>query len=109
MFICSTTCLEDFEHCFLTIWSNQWIAVFYWFMFHPVSSRKIGDDDRLDALNALFAENGKKRFLRLLSYATFPKRLARPLILLAAKGFLFPAKVYFRNLYYPLIERRSKA
>lgn len=93
----------------LTIWSNQWIAVFYWFMFHPVSSRKIRDDDRLDALNALFAENGKKRFLRLLSYATFPKRLARPLILLAAKGFLFPAKVYFRNLYYPLIERRSKA
>ena len=30
----------------LTIWSNQWLSVLFWFMFHPVSSRKISDADR---------------------------------------------------------------
>ena len=92
----------------LAIWSNQWIAVFYWFMFHPVTSKKIRDDDRRNALNALFAGNGREQFLRLLACASFPKRLARPLILLAAKGILFPAKAYFRLFYYPLIAWRSR-
>ena len=93
----------------LTIWSNQWISVFYWFMFHPASSRKITDDDRRKALNILFSGNGRERFLYHLSYASCPKRLAKPLILLAAKGIQLPAKVFFRKLYYPLIERRRKA
>ena len=92
----------------LSIWSNQWISVFYWFMFHPVSSRKISDVDRRKALEKLFEGNGKERFLRFLSHASRPKRLARPLILLAAKGFLLPAKLYFRKFYYPMIERRGK-
>ena len=92
----------------LTIWSNQWISVFYWFMFHPVSSRKISDQDRKRAFDTLFAGNGKKRFLRVLSRASRPKRLARPLVLLAAKGFQFPAKALFRKVYYPMIEQKGK-
>ena len=93
----------------LSIWSNQWISVFYWFMFHPVSSRKILDVDRRNALEKLFEGNGKERFLRFLSRASRPKRLAQPLILLAAKGIQFPAKVYFRKFYYPMIEWRNRS
>ena len=92
----------------LTIWSNQWISVLFWFMFHPVTSRKISDPDRKQALQKLLAFDGQIRFLTLLSRASRPKRLARPLILLAAKGIQIPAKVYFRKIYYPMIERKGK-
>ncbi len=92
----------------LAIWSNQWISVFYWFLFHPVSSKKISDTDRKQVLSNLFAGNGKEQFLRILSHASFPKRLARPLILLTAKGHPFLAKVFFRRIYYPMIEQRRK-
>ena len=69
----------------LTNWCNQWFSMFYWFMFHPVSSRKITDKDRLNALNSLFAEkNNKVRFLHFIQFTSRPKRLACPLILLAA-------------------------
>ena len=91
----------------LMIWSNQWLTVLYWFMFHPVSSRKVSDEDRKKALNILFAEVGKREFCRVASRTTLPKRIATPLVLLAAKGFQFPAKLFFRNLYYPWVERRG--
>ena len=92
----------------LSIWSNQWVSILFWFMFHPVTSRKIADGDRKEALDRIFSGEGKRQFLRILSHASRPKRLARPLILLAAKGFQLPAKLYFRRFYYPLIERRKK-
>lgn len=92
----------------LRIWSSQWISLLFWFMFHPVTSRKISDADRKQALGDLLAGEGRDQFLRILSRASMPKRLARPLILLAAKGHPFLAKLYFRWLYYPLIERKRK-
>ena len=93
----------------LTIWSNQWVSVLYWFMFHPVTSGKVSDADRKRALDNLLSGEGRAQFLDLLSRASRPKRLARPLILLAAKGIQFPAKVFFRRFYYPLIERRRQS
>ena len=94
----------------LTIWCNQWFSMFYWFLFHPVSSRKITDKDRRNALNTLFAEkNNKVRFLHFIQYTSRPKRLACPLILLVAKGIQFPAKVFFRKIYYPMIEKRNRS
>ena len=91
----------------LIIWSNQWLTVLYWFMFHPVSSSKVSDEDRKKALNILFAEGGKRKFCSVACRTTLPKRIATPLVLLAAKGFQFPAKLFFRNLYYPWVERRG--
>ena len=92
----------------LSIWSNQWISILFWFMFHPVTSQKVSDTDRVQALNKLFVGEGKAQFLRILPHASRPKRLAKPLILLAAKGFLLPAKIYFSWFYYPMIERRGR-
>ncbi len=102
--------LADFAAChtvpddILPIWGNQWISILFWFMFHSVTSRKISDADRKHALNDLFAGNGKEQFLRILSHSSRPKRFTRPLLFLAAKGFQFPAKVFFRVLYYPMIQ-----
>ena len=100
---------HDIPDDVLSIWSNQWVSVLFWFMFHPVTSRKIADRDRKEALDSIFSGDGKRRFLRILSHASRAKRLARPLILLAAKGIQFPAKAFFRFLYYPLIQRKNKA
>ena len=92
----------------LSIWSNQWVSVLFWFMFHPVTSRKISDDNRKEAMAQIFSGDGRKQFLRILSHASRPKSLARPLLLLASKGVLFPAKIYFSRFYYPIIEQRRK-
>jgi glycosyltransferase involved in cell wall biosynthesis len=88
------------------IWSNQWLSVFLWLMFHPVSSNKIPDVDRKQALNIILENDGREGFKRMFACASMPKRLSLPLVMLAAKGIQFPAKVYFRQLYYPLVEHR---
>ncbi|MBE6373974.1 MAG: glycosyltransferase [Lentisphaerae bacterium] len=90
------------------IWSEQWISTFYWFMFHPVSSRKIDNADRRDALKNLFAAPGLEEFKQLAASASRPKKLALPLLRLAAGGLVWPAKWYFQLLYYPLSGLRNK-
>ena len=90
------------------IWSSQWISTLLWFMFHPVSSRKIGNRDRGKALAELFAPPGKEQFLKLAAKTSLPKRLAVPLLRLAAAGIVLPANIYFRLLYYPLTGLRSR-
>ncbi len=97
---------ETIPEDILAIWNNEWISAFFWHMFHPVSSRKVSDHDRKLAFDALFAGKGRERFLKALSRSSRVKRLARPLVLLAAKGFQLPAKIFFRKIYYPIIERR---
>ena len=92
----------------LSIWSNQWLAILYWFMYHPVTSKKISDADRHNALEELFKDNGEKAFLCLAKQTSLPKRLALPFIMLTTKGLYWPAKTFFRHFYYPLIEWRHK-
>lgn len=91
----------------LGIWANQWISLLYWFLFHPVTSRKIPDRVRREALGVLLADGCARRLGRLVSRTSLPKRLAWPLVRLAAGGLQFPAKLFFRRLYYPLTARRG--
>lgn len=91
----------------LSIWANQWLSLLYWFLFHPVTSRKIPDPVRREALCALLAGDGAPRLRKLVARASAPRRLAWPLVRLAARGVQFPAKAFFRWLYYPLAARRG--
>ena len=86
------------------VWSNQWVSQLYWFLFHPVSSRKIADEYRIRALTILFNGDDSVLFRRFARRASRVKRLALPLIILASKGWLWPAKLFFRRIYYPLIK-----
>lgn len=88
-------------------WSNQWTSMLYWFMFSPTSSRKISDKDRHDALTILFRNASRERVKNFISMSSGPKRLAAPLLFLAAHGWMLPAKIFFRWLYYPLVMRRG--
>ena len=90
------------------IWSSQWLSTLYWFMFHPVTSKKISDSDRHKALELLFTPPGAEQIAKLASRASKPKRLALPLLKLAAKGLVLPVKLYFRGLYYPLTNFKNK-
>ncbi len=92
----------------MRLWSNQWLATAYWFLFHPVTSRKIPDGERLRALGIILKDDGLKRIKWLSAMASKPRRIALPLVLLAARGFLAPAKLFFRKIYYPLVERRKR-
>ena len=90
------------------IWSNQWLSVLYWFLFHPVTSRKISDGSRTRALNTLLAEYGVTKFKRIVSFASMQKRLASFFVILAWRGWQFPAKFFFRKIFYPLAEHRAR-
>lgn len=89
------------------IWSNQWLGILCWFLFHPVTSHKISDADRRAALATVLAGGRRQAFRALAAHASRPKRIAVPLLLLAAKGWTLPARLFFRKLYYPLVERRT--
>ena len=91
----------------MKIWANQWLSVLYWFLFHPVTSRKITNDIRTCALNTLFAESGVTKFKALVSFASWQKRLATFFVFMAWHGWQFPAKFFFRSIYYPLVKRRA--
>ena len=90
------------------IWSNQWLSTFYWFMFHPVTSRKVSDAERRQALDVVLANGGAARFAEIANRASLPKRVAMPFVMLAAKGWQWPAKFFFRCLYYPLLSIRER-
>ena len=66
----------------------------------------------MNAVRALFAEDGTTLFREFLKHATLPKRIAGRLILLCrfcSRSFmLLPAVWYFRFVYYPLALRRKK-
>ena len=93
---------------FETIWANQWLSFLQWLLFHPKTSRRRTDSDRRKAFELLLENDNAKNFRELAQYATRPKRIAARLILLAANGWMAPAKLFFRCLYYPLAERSSK-
>ena len=86
------------------IWSNQWLSFLQWLLFHPKTSRRRTDQDRRKAIALLMANGNAANFRKLAKSASRPKRIAARLILLAARGWLTPAKLFFRFLYYPLAE-----
>ncbi|MBR4124607.1 MAG: glycosyltransferase [Victivallales bacterium] len=90
----------------LAIWANQWLAFMQWILFHPKTSRRRTDADRRKALELLLADGNTCRLKKFARYASRPKRIAFAFVLLAAKGWLLPTKLFFRLLYYPLAERR---
>ena len=89
------------------IWSDNAMTTLCWFMFHPGSSAKIPDADRKAAMRTVL-RGGVLRFVRFAGRASLPKRMAILPMLLSAAGWQFPAKFYFRKLYFPLAERRRQ-
>lgn len=98
---------HDVPNDILSVWSNQWVSILLWFLFHPASSRKVPDADRRLILRSLLSGDNAARFRKAVARASHPKRLALPLLRLAAAGWTFPAKCYFRSIYYPLVARRA--
>ena len=102
------TATHDVPSDIKAIWSNQWLSTLYWFLFHPITSRKVSNADRKEAFRVISMNGGRSRLREISRLASFPKRLALPLVLLATCGWQFPAKMFFRRLYYPLVERRAQ-
>ena len=99
---------HDIPNDIMRIWVNQWLSVVYWYLFHPVTSRKVSADDRARALSVLFDGDGRALFKKTASFASIPKRVAARLVSLAEHGWQEPARLFFRKLYYPLVERRGQ-
>ena len=89
------------------IWSNQWLCVLFYFLFHPISNH-IADVDRKEILQRFFEKEYSALFRKFVFHASIPRRMAFPFLWLATKGFQLPAKLFFGKLYYPFVERRER-
>ncbi len=98
---------HDVPRDIAAIWASQWLSLLYWFLYHPVSSAKIKDEDRRQALAVLFADGGRASFLRFVRPAPLSKRVALPFLFLGAEGWQMPGKLFFRRFYYPLLSLRK--
>lgn len=87
----------------MRIWANQWMGILFWFLFHPNSSSKVPDNVRRRALWLLLENKGKDDFIHLSKHGSLSRRIAIPLVFMAAKDVQWPAKFYFRALYYPIL------
>jgi glycosyltransferase involved in cell wall biosynthesis len=94
----------------LAIWSNQWLSLFYSLIFYPAETHsfRLNNNERKQILKIFFNQEYKKLFWKFLFMSSFPKRLALPFVWLASKGLQTPAKLFFRMIYYPLADRKSK-
>ena len=86
----------------LSIWSNHRLAMLFWLMYHPITSRRHTDVERKQAWDLIRQGNGWQKFRAFSSHASLARRLAMPLIALSARGCQWPAKFFFRHIYYPL-------
>ncbi|MCR5415029.1 MAG: glycosyltransferase [Kiritimatiellae bacterium] len=89
------------------VWCNQWVALAYVQHFYPGFSKRLSDGSRRRSLGILFAGRGAELFSRAVARASRAKRIAYPFFRLAAKGWMAPARLFFR-FYYALAERRRR-
>lgn len=93
-------------------WQKIWLSTFFSNVFFPKKEKVLPLSIQMNAVRALFAEDGTTLFRDFLKHATLPKRIAGRLILLCrfcSRSFmLLPAVWYFRFVYYPLALRRKK-
>lgn len=93
-------------------WQKVWLSAFFSNVFFPKKEKALPLSIQMNAVRALFAEDGTALFREFLKHATLPKRIAGRLILLCrfcGRSFmLLPAVWYFRFVYYPLALRKGK-
>ena len=93
-------------------WQKVWLSAFFSNVFFPKDGKRPPLSMQMNAVRALFAEDGAALFREFLKHATLPKRIAGRLILLCrfcGRTFmLLPAVWYFRFVYYPLALRKGK-
>ena len=92
----------------VSFWADQWLGFFYWMLFHPATSRKLSDTDIREALGILAGNGGLALVAGFSGRASRFRRIAWPFVRLAAKGWLLPARLFFRKFYYPLVALRER-
>jgi len=91
------------------VWRNQWLSLFFWYFFNPQYKSKFPKELWNQGLNKVLGGQKEKRYRSFAAAASLPKRLATPLILLAARyGICLPVRAYFRFFYYPLVNLRAR-
>ncbi len=99
---------NDIPKDILSIWCNQWVALVYAQMFYPGFAKRVTDESRRRSMSVLLEGEGRAEFVRAVSHAARAKRIALPFFLLAARGWMAPAKMLFR-VYYALAERKNRS
>ena len=98
---------RDVPDDILRQWSNQWLSLMYWIVFHPVTSGRMTDAERAAGFKVLAENGGLPRFRTFARHASPPKRVALPFVMLAARGRPRAARLFFKHVYYPVLSLRD--
>lgn len=91
-------------------WARRYLSFFfdiYFARYYPVGASGFSAAEWTACLRRILEKGGRGAYLKLTRYAGLPKKLAAPLVLLCGIHPIldWPARVYFRFLYYPLVLR----
>lgn len=87
-------------------WQRGWLSLFFLIFFAPHNQTGITEKIRRTEIRTLLEGDGASNFKRFAKLANLPKRVAVPLVILG-KWFTWPACLYFRFIYYPLVKLRQ--
>ena len=88
------------------VWQRSWLSLFFLLFFAPHNQHGITERVRRTELRNLLAEEGLGNFKEFMRMASFSKRATMPLILLG-RWTTVPAVLYFKWVYYPLVDLRE--
>ena len=88
------------------VWQRSWLSLFYYIFFKPENQHGVTETMRKTALKNIFANEGLANFRNFMRIASRPKKIAAPFILFG-RWWTLPACLFFKYIYYPLVERRS--
>ena len=83
----------------LSIWSNQWLWLFFNFVFYWSQT---SNEEQKAILKIFFSAKPHMLFWRFLLRASWHRVAPLPLLWLSSKGWSFPTNFYFRKIYLPL-------
>lgn len=99
-----------FDAALSRAWARIVLSLFFYYFFSPWRTARIVSADWTPCIRNVLRGRGRVDFLRLVRFAGLPKKIAAPFVLLCglSPALDWPAKAFFRNLYYPLVMRREK-
>ena len=88
---------------------NDVMSIFCWYMTNDIYKNRFTDADRKDAIWIATSRDDRARFRRTLRSVSILKRIGLHLLLLGSRlRWFFPAKAYFRWIYYPLTQLKHR-
>lgn len=101
---------HDFTHPLAKAWARGILSPFFSYFFGPKQILHIDRREWSICVGCLWKGQGRANFVKLARFSGIPKKVAIPLVLMCGLHPIldWPARAYFKYLYYPIVMRQVK-